>query len=147
MNPIISLTTDYGLKDHYVAAFKAKLMQRFGNIPVLDISHSVNPYNIIEAALLVKSVKKHCMDDTIHLIDIDHAGGNMQLICMMRDNQYFVMPDNGMISLIFPDCYKSTVFKLPYAQEDLQFMHMQDLFIHAADKLIKQESIGIESTN
>ncbi|MBK7957426.1 MAG: SAM-dependent chlorinase/fluorinase [Bacteroidetes bacterium] len=147
MQAIISLTTDYGIKDHYVAAFKAKLMQRFGNIPVLDISHSVSPYNIIEAALFVKSIKKHCLENTIHLIDVDHAGGNMQLIWIQRDNQYFVMPDNGMISLIFPDCYKYPVFKLPYAEEDLRFLNMQDLFIHVADRLINEANIGSESTN
>lgn len=105
---IITLTTDMGTRDHYVALIKGKIFALAPDVRLIDISHSVKPFNIIQAAYFIESSIKHFPDETIHIIGVDpeplvnfSQPENSALPMIMRfKNQYFVGTDNGIFSLL-----------------------------------------------
>lgn len=101
---LITLTSDYGIADHDVAAFKGHLFSEVPGAQVIDISHEVAPYNIMEAAYLVRRTYKRFPKGSIHLILVDaHQEADKHFMVLELDGQYFVAADNGVLSLIAPD--------------------------------------------
>ena len=70
---IVSLTTDFGLKDYFVAAIKAELYQEISGVNVIDISHQVSPFNHTEAAYILKNASKAFPKGSIHIIGVDSS--------------------------------------------------------------------------
>lgn len=134
--PLITLTTDYGIKDFYVSALKAKLYNHFTNVTLVDISHLVPPFDVIQGSLMFRAVWQEFPKDTIHIIDIDNAGGNKNLLIIDFENQYFVMPDNGLISLIFSDNSLLKIYTLDYEADTLKGNQFSSLLILAVQKIL-----------
>lgn len=104
---IITLTTDLGLKDHYVAAIKGQLLSQIPQANVIDISHDVQPFNLAEAAYYVNNVMEDFPEGTVHFIGVDHlprisigSDKNLYPLVMKLKGQFFVGCDNGIFSLI-----------------------------------------------
>jgi S-adenosylmethionine hydrolase len=105
---IITLTTDYGLSDHYVASLKGQLYASPHAITLVDISHSVQPFNIAQAAYFVNNVVRDFPEGTIHFLGVDaipligigNPDNNMYPIIMKLNGHYFVGCDNGIFSLL-----------------------------------------------
>lgn len=98
---VISLTSDYGLKDHYVAAVKGLIYGGLDNIYIVDISHSVETFNIYEAAFLVGSAYQSFPKGSIHLVLVhEDFAPNGPFIAMQLDGQFFLAANNGVLSLI-----------------------------------------------
>lgn len=105
---IITLTTDMGFKDHYVAALKGKLFSLAPEAKVIDISHSVKPFNISQAAYFIESSVKNFPEGSIHVIGVDpeplvnfsQPEKSSLPIIMKAKGQYFVGTDNGIFSLL-----------------------------------------------
>ncbi|OJX38968.1 MAG: hypothetical protein BGO87_02975 [Flavobacteriia bacterium 40-80] len=105
---IITLTTDLGLKDHYVATLKGKIYSACPNAVVIDISHHVNPFNIIQAAYYVNGAFRDFPEGTVHVIGVksepvinifDDSKNSVPSI-MKFENQYFISNDNGFFGLL-----------------------------------------------
>lgn len=99
---ILTLTTDFGLKDHYVAAVKGAVYSQLPDVTIVDISHQVMPFNVREAAFHVKNVYKYFPKGTVHLIGVraelsDEAPHRLVLF----DGHYFVAADTGVFRLMF----------------------------------------------
>lgn len=97
----ITLTTDYGLSDPYLAAVKGHLYRQKPGIQLVDVAHNISKYNLQEAAYALKNAFHFFPDGSLHLLDvastqIDHA----DFILFAFEGHYFVMPDNGICSLI-----------------------------------------------
>lgn len=100
-SPIITLTSDLGDADVYVAALKARLLSACPQANLIDITHKVPAFNILEAAFVLKNVYQKFPPGTIHLVAVDPDGGSKQPgIVMKLNDHYFVGPDNGIFSLI-----------------------------------------------
>lgn len=98
---IITLTTDYGLKDHFVGALKGKLLLEFQDATIIDISHNIDPFNVAEAAYIIAAAYKSFPKGTVHLIGIDiELNIENQHIAMQWNDQYFVCADNGILSML-----------------------------------------------
>jgi len=105
---IITLTTDMGLKDHYVAALKGVIYRLLPSAQVVDITHSVRPFNISQASYFVKNIISDFPEETIHIIGVDaeplvdfSSPQNSCLPTIMRfKNQFFISSDNGIFNLI-----------------------------------------------
>ncbi len=105
---IITLITDLGLTDHYVAAIKGQLYSHLTNVQIVDISHDVQPFNIGEAAYYINHVINDFPEGTIHFIGVDslpkisigNPENNTYPIVMKLKGQFFVGCDNGLFSLI-----------------------------------------------
>ena len=68
---IITLTTDLGTKDHYLASLKATIYSQYDDVKIIDISHEIDHFNILQGALVLKNCFKDFPPKTIHIIAID----------------------------------------------------------------------------
>ncbi|NNT72695.1 SAM-dependent chlorinase/fluorinase [Flavobacterium sp. IMCC34852] len=98
---IITLTTDYGLKDHFVGALKGKLLTEYPEAVIVDISHHIDAFNIAEAAYIIGAAYGSFPKGTVHLIGVDiELSSQNQHIAMQWNDQYFVCADNGILSML-----------------------------------------------
>jgi hypothetical protein len=97
----ITLISDYGNASHYAAAIKGVLHQLIPNMQTIDISHSIEKFNKLQAAFVLKTIYQHFADGTIHLICIDaNIIQYEQIIIAKLHNQYFIAIDNGVLNLV-----------------------------------------------
>ena len=99
---IITLTTDFGEKDHFVGAVKGAIYSELENVKIVDISHSISPFNVPEAAYIIQNVYNSFPKGSIHLIGIDsELNQENKHIAVKLDDHYFICANNGiMLSLI-----------------------------------------------
>ena len=98
---IITLTTDYGLKDHFVGALKGKLLSEFREATIIDISHNIDAFNVAEAAYIIGAAYNSFPKGTVHLIGVDiELNSENQHIAMQWNDQYFICADNGILSML-----------------------------------------------
>jgi len=98
---IITLTTDFGEKDHFAGAIKGTIYTELNDVRIVDISHSVSPFNIYEAAYIIQNAYSCFPKGTIHIIGIDSElnEGNKH-IAVKLDDHFFVCANNGIMSMI-----------------------------------------------
>jgi len=100
LEPIIALLTDFGIKgQHYVASMKVVIIRINSNAKIIDISHSISPYSIIEASYLLKTSYQHFPEGSIFVIVVDPGvGSSREIIAVKTNSQYFfVGPNNGIL--------------------------------------------------
>jgi len=98
---VITLTTDFGVKDHYSGSVKGALFNELGNVNIVDISHNVSPFNIIEAAYIIENAYKNFPEGSIHIIGVDSEKNPEQNhLAVKLDGHYFICADNGIMSLL-----------------------------------------------
>ena len=98
---IITLTTDFGHKDHFVGAIKGTIFKELSEAKIVDISHSISPFNIQECAYILKNSYKAFPDGTIHIVGVDsEPTSENKHIAVLVDGHYFISANNGVISLI-----------------------------------------------
>ncbi len=100
---IVTLTTDFGLEDYYVAQLKGVLLSHACPLQIIDISHKVKPYDIVQGAFVLKNSFACFPVGTIHIITVNNSVEGMSLICFKQDGQFFIGPDNGIFTLIFAE--------------------------------------------
>lgn len=98
---IVTLLTDSGESDHYVAAIKAKVLTVNPGVKIIDISHKISPCDIAHAAFVLKSVFKDFPKGTVHLVGVDASGNRGDaFIALQLEDHFFVGVDNGLFGLI-----------------------------------------------
>ena len=111
--PIITLTTDFGLNDHFVGTVKGVILGIVPEATIVDISHSVQAFDILDGALAIAQAYSYFPSGTVHMVVVDPGVGSARRpIIASSDRHHFVAPDNGVLSLI-------------YARE--QRMHVRDV--------------------
>ena len=99
--PIVTLTTDFGEKDHYVGAVKGAIYSELDDIKIVDISHSISPFHITEAAYIIQNAYRSFPPGTIHIIGIDsELNPENSHIAVLLDGHFFVCANNGIISML-----------------------------------------------
>jgi len=116
--PVVTLTTDFGQKDYYVAVIKGALLQRDERLNLIDITHQVNNYDIVQAAFLFKQAWPCFPAGSIHLISVnDLYSPDHRFLLVREGGHYFIGPDNGLFSLIF-DPLPEDIVVLPFPEKD-----------------------------
>jgi S-adenosylmethionine hydrolase len=101
MSSVITLTTDFGLSDGYVASVKGVILSINPEATIVDISHSVEPQNILQAAFILHTAHHYFPDGAIHIIVVDPSVGSQRKAIILRTpSAYFLAPDNGVLSYI-----------------------------------------------
>jgi len=98
---IVTLTSDLGTRDYYLAALKGAIISHCGNIPLVDVTHSIKPFDIKEASFIVRNAYKYFPKGSIHVIHINCSDSESKLLVSFADGHYFVTFDNGFLSLAF----------------------------------------------
>ena len=98
---IITLTTDYGLKDHFVGALKGKILSEYPEATIIDISHHIDAFNTVEASYVIGAAYSSFPKGTVHLIGVDlEMNKENQHIVMQWNDHYFIAADNGILSML-----------------------------------------------
>jgi S-adenosylmethionine hydrolase len=101
---ILTLTTDFGAEGPYVAAMKGIILGLAPGTQLVDVSHSIAPQNILEGAFVLAAIVDAFPKGTVHLAVIDPGvGTDRRLIAAAIADQWFVLPDNGLISGLLRD--------------------------------------------
>ena len=100
--PIITLTTDFGTTDHYVGTMKGVILSIAPQARIVDISHDVRPFQIPDGAYVISQACRYFPPKTIHVVVVDPGVGSARRPILAEiGGQYFVAPDNGVLSMIF----------------------------------------------
>jgi S-adenosylmethionine hydrolase len=97
--PIVTLTTDFGLAGPYVAALKGVLLELAPGAQLIDVCHTISPQNILEGGFVLAGIVDAFPKGTVHLVVVDPGvGTERRLIAAMISDQWFVLPDNGLLT-------------------------------------------------
>ena len=147
---IITLTTDFGLKDHYVGSVKGAILNQLPTTTIIDISHQIEKFNIQDAAFILKETYPNFPIKTVHIIGLlteyANTGG---YIAMENDGHFFVGADNGIFSLLFEQEPKRIV-EIPVDSKLNLSFPVRDIFTTVACMLangVSLESIGKPKQN
>ncbi|MBE9515008.1 MAG: SAM-dependent chlorinase/fluorinase [Chloroflexi bacterium] len=106
MTPIITLTTDFGYDDAYVAAVKGAILSVNPEASIIDITHSIEPHNILQAAFILNAAYRYFPKQTIHTVIVDPGvGSEREAIILKTSSACFVTPDNGILSYVVDDLF------------------------------------------
>lgn len=98
-NPVVTLLTDFGTKDHYVASMKGVILRVNPRCKVVDITHEIPPQDIFAGAFVLANAYSYFPEGTVHLGVVDpEVGGRRDPILIVTERYLFVGPDNGLFS-------------------------------------------------
>ena len=145
---IITLITDFGNKDHFVAKMKGNIYTKYPDAKIIDISNHVSPFNIMEAAYILENSYKSFPEKSVHIIDVDSEKTiEKKHIVVYLDNHYFVCSDNGILSILAQNINPEKIYEI-IIQEDLNTIDSStNIFSQVACHLAKggkPELIGKE---
>lgn len=119
--PLITLLTDFGVRDHFVASMKGVILSIRADARLVDLSHEISPHHIEEAAYVLDSCYRYFPDGTIHIAVVDPGVGSARRpILVATSRYYFLAPDNGLLSRVLWDerdaevrQIENTLYRLP----------------------------------
>lgn len=131
---IVTLLTDSGDTDHYVAAVKAKILSVNPGVRIVDISHRIAPLDIAHGAFVLRAVFREFPEGTVHLVGVNASGNRGdKYITVQLEGHFFVGSDNGLFSLISDQPHQQLV-ELPPPQSSTTFPE-RDVFAGVAARL------------
>ena len=143
---IVTLISDWGLSDYYVAAVKGMIYKFYPEATIVDISHQIQPFDSVEAEYILKNAYQSFPDGTVHIIGINTEESLKDVhIVAYYNNQYFIGTDDGIFSLIF-DSEPASIFELDIPHESsTHTFSSRDRFAKAAAHILsggKPEELG-----
>ncbi len=150
--PVITLTTDWGLRDHYLGSFKGELISNCPGIQLVDISHEVSHFDILQASFVIKNCFSKFPKGTLHFIGItgtpSHVNKDLQryyLLVKCKDH-FFLGEDSGIFSLILGDAEKE-LYRLAIDDRP-RLVDVHNLFLSVITDFAhekKMEEIGVRT--
>lgn len=144
---IITITTDLGYRDPYLAMVKGLLYQNLPDIKIIDLACDVNKHAHGEAAFALKSSLAYFKENTIHLFAVkylnssetrnDLAIDNTRYLLTRYKNQYIIAPDNGVFTLLDKG-FNEPVYQLYFESEKQHPFYLRDVFVDVATKIVNK---------
>jgi S-adenosyl-L-methionine hydrolase (adenosine-forming) len=144
---MITLTTDFGLTEHYVGAMKGVIYSINPAVQLVDITNAVQSFDVLDGALAIAQSYSYFPKDTVHLVVVDPGVGSNRRPIIANVGQYlFVAPDNGVLSLVYEREERVTVRQITsehyFHQPVSNTFHGRDVFAPVAAYLSK----GVDAT-
>lgn len=141
---VITLITDFGTKDHYVGSVKGALYSELNDLKIVDISHSISPFNIIEAAYIIENSYKNFPIGSIHIIGVDSEKTPEQNHLVIKlDGHYFICADNGILSLLTTKIKAEKIININVHNELPTTFSVLDVFVKIAAHIYRGGSIDL----
>jgi len=130
---IITLTTDFGEKDHFAGAVKGAIYNELHDVKIVDISHSVSPFSIPEAAYIIQNAYSSFPKGTIHIIGIDsEINEENKHIAIKLDEHYFLCANNGIMSMVCSDIAPEKIVEINIHDKIETSFPVLDVFVKVA---------------
>ncbi|GBD32359.1 Adenosyl-chloride synthase [bacterium HR33] len=134
MSPLVTLLTDFGYRDSYVAEMKAVLLSAVPSVQLVDISHEVPPGDVLAAQYILARTWARFPPGSVHLAVVDPGvGTDRRAIAVYSGGHYFVGPDNGLFTPVL-DGARAVELSIPRTAAPT--FHGRDVFAPAASLLI-----------
>jgi len=141
-NGLITLTTDFGTADHFVASMKGVILSLAPRARIVDITHEIAPYDVNEACFVIAQAWIWFPKGTVHVVVVDPGvGSERQPIVVEAGGHFFVGPDNGVFSMVYALTKpKVRVISNPklMRREISRTFHGRDIFAPAAAHLVRK---------
>src|SRR5258708_34384071 len=129
--PTMTLTTDFGHADHFAGTMKGVILRIAPRVQIVDITHDVQPFEILEGAFVIEQAYRYFPKRTIHVIVVDPGVGSQRRpILAEMAGQYFISPDNGILSLIYG---RETKKRVRHITNEKYFLHPVSQTFHGRD--------------
>ena len=139
---VLTLTTDWRNGDYYVGAVKGKIISRDLASVVVDISHQISPYNVMQAAFVLRNCYSEFPAGKIHIIGVNSVlSSKRSLLIVEKSDQYFLCSDTGFPGLIFPN-QDIKVYRHKVETGTGNTFASLDIFIDVAFKIINGEKLS-----
>jgi S-adenosyl-L-methionine hydrolase (adenosine-forming) len=140
--PLITLTTDFGLNDHFVGTIKGVILDIAPDAEIIDVCHAVQAFDVLDGALTIAQAYSYFPNGTVHLVVVDPGVGTARRpILLSTGRHYFVAPDNGVLSLVYAREERLQVRHIDaahyYRQPVSNTFHARDIFAPVAAYLAK----------
>ncbi|WP_243471803.1 SAM hydrolase/SAM-dependent halogenase family protein [Winogradskyella sp. MH6] len=130
---IITLTTDFGEKDHFAGAIKGAIYSELPEVRIVDVSHSVSPFNISEAAYIIQNAYSSFPKGTIHIVGIDsELSPENKHIAVKLDDHYFICANNGIMSMICSEIAPEKIVEINIHDKIETNFPVLDVFVKVA---------------
>ena len=148
---VITLTSDLGLKDYYVAAVKGTILSQLENVNIIDVTHSIHPFDIREAAFVVKNAYRDFPLGSVHIVGVNpelvldpqDERRDVYHIAFEYDGHFFIGADNGMFSLMFGyEIQEVFVLNFPQDSDDITFP-TKNIFAKAACHILRGGTLEV----
>jgi S-adenosylmethionine hydrolase len=141
---IITLTTDYGLKDHFVGAMKGKIVSQYEEVKIVDISHNVDQFNTSEASYIISNAFNSFPKGTVHIIGVDiELTTKNQHIAIEWNDHFFIAADNGILSMLIQKIKPQKMVAINIHDRLLPEATDMDVFVTVAVHIAKGGSLSV----
>ena len=141
---IITLTTDFGIKDHFLGSVKGALHQNIPDVKIVDISNNISPFNIIEAAYIIENSYKSFPKNSIHIIGVDsELTPEKKHLAVYLDEHYFICSDNGILSLLFNKIKPEKIIEINIYNNSITSFPVLDVFVKVAAHICRGGNIDL----
>ena len=142
--PVVTLITDFGNKDYAVAAVKGAIVSTVQNPQVIDISHQIEPYNVTQAAYVLKNAYKTFPKGSIHIIGVEsEKTPENEHLAMFFDGHYFIGADNGIFSIIKGVLKADKIVAINIHDQSSIVFPVLDAFIKVAAHLSRSGTLDV----
>lgn len=144
---IITLISDMGITDYYVAAVKGTILSQLPTATIIDISHQIRPYNIAQAGFVLRNCYKCFPKGTIHIIAVNTIeSAEEPHVAVKADGHYFISTDNGIFSHFLDNGFEEAVsIDVPQDADSYTFCE-RDRFAKVAVMLANGEPLSAIGT-
>ena len=140
---IITLTSDWGTKDYYVAAVKGTILSQLPAATIVDVTHEIEPFNVSQAGFTLKNCYRCFPPGTIHIIGVDTIESmECPHVVVKAEGQFFISTDNGIFSHILDGQYEEAVCIDVLQDSDFFTFASRDRFAKVAVMLAKGEPLS-----
>ncbi|MEO9076934.1 MAG: SAM-dependent chlorinase/fluorinase [Gelidibacter sp.] len=141
---IITLTTDFGEKDHFVGAVKGAIYSELEDVKIVDISHAVSPFNVLEAAYIIQNAYSSFPKGSIHVIGIDsELNPENKHIAVKLDDHYFICANNGIMSMICNEIAPEKIVEINIHDKVQSNFPVLDVFVKVACHIARGGTLGV----
>jgi len=145
---IITLTTDFGEKDHFVGSVKGAIYTEVEDVKIVDITHSISPFHLHEAAYIIQNAYKSFPEGTIHVIGVDsELNPENKHIALLLDGHYFVCADNGIISLLTAEIRPEKIVEINIHDRVTSNFPVLDVFVKVAGHIARGGTLEVIGKN
>ncbi|MDW5289800.1 SAM-dependent chlorinase/fluorinase [Formosa sp. PL04] len=141
---IITLTTDFGEKDHFAGAIKGAIYSELNDVRIVDISHSISPFSIPEAAYIIQNAYTSFPKGTIHIIGIDaELNPENKHIAVLLDGHYFICANNGIMSMICTEINPERIVQINIHENIVSSFPVLDVFVKVACHIARGGTLDV----
>ena len=141
---IVTLTTDFGMKAHFVGTVKGALLSEIPGVKIVDISHNISPFSVIEAAYIIQNAFNSFPKGSIHIIGVDsELNPENTHIAMALNGHYFICANNGILSMVCTEMKPDHIVEINIHDKILGSFPVLDVFVKVAAHIARGGTLEV----